>query len=243
MAEITNEQLNRLHSAGAPLSSSWHYYAHPTEKAQWAELQNQSAADALAKAAEDARTMEGDMLAKLMHAAKGPQAILSARGDLVKNLQANILSYIANGHLHGFGFELPRKVSSAPVAIPKTAWAGKCDWSNGTLNYQGLQFVDVRLTRNRIRNEILERGNVDRTPPRAAGRPSLEADILAAVHGLHAAGEIDIENTQRSHLPKLRGWLELNRPNIYPPPNAISDETFRKHFSPFFNELKKNRKQ
>jgi hypothetical protein len=243
MAETTKDQLNRLHQAGVPLSGAWLSYARTEDRTRWAELKNQSAPEAFAKGVEASHAVEGDFLTKFTQALQGPQSILTARSELMKKLQARILSYIASGQLHGFGYELPRQVASAPVAIPKAAWAGQCDWVNGTLSYQGLQFVGVRLTTNRIRNEILERGHVDRTPPRAVGRPSVAKDILSAMHALHEAGEIDVTASQYSHFCKLRGWLELHRPDLDPPPNAISDETLRKQFAPFFKALKKNTKQ
>ncbi|MCV2880225.1 hypothetical protein OE699_15385 [Sedimentimonas flavescens] len=243
MTKTTKDQLSQLHHAGAPLSGAWLSYARAEDRARWVELKNQSAPEAFAKGVEASQAVEGDILTKLTQAFKGPQAILTARSELAKKLQANILSYIANGQLHGFGYELPRQVASAPVAIPKVAWTGQCDWVNGTLSYQGLQFVGVRLTTNRKRNEILERGHVDLTPPRAVGRPSVAKDILSAIHALHEAGEIDVTASQYSHICKLRGWLELHRPDLDPPPNAISDETFRKQFAPFFKTLKENTKQ
>ncbi len=199
--------------------------------------------DTFKKDAQEASELDGDMTAKLTHAFSGFGKLAGTRNALKDKLQANILSYVSSGHIHGFDFDLPRSVSSVPVAIPKEAWAGKCDWENGTPSFRGLEFADVRLTTNRIRNEILERGNVDRTPPRAVGRPSAAKDIMAAIHALHEAGEIDPTASQKSHFPKALRWLELNRPDLDPAPNAISFETFRKHFSPFFNDLKKNTKQ
>lgn len=243
MGEITQDQLERLHRAGVALSNSWLTYAHPDLKTEWQDLQKHSPIEALQKDALAASELDGDMTAKLTHAFSGFGKLTGARSDLKNKLQANTLSYVSGGHLHGFGYELPRTVSSVPVAIPKAAWAGKCDWTNGTVSFRGLEFVDVRLTTNRIRNEILERGNVDRTPPRAVGRPSVAKDIMAAIHALHQAGEIDPTASQKSHFPKALQWLELNRPNLDPAPNAISYETFRKQFSPFFNDLKKNTKQ
>ncbi|KUJ85179.1 hypothetical protein AVO45_16870 [Ruegeria marisrubri] len=227
---------------GVPMTQAWVTYAKPDLKERWAELQQRSASDAFEKGAAMASASEGDAVAKIQMALEGPQKILRARTELRETLQKNILKYIAGGHLHGFGYELPRKVSSAPVAIPKAAWAGRCDWTGGALSYRGLEFVDIRLTTNRIRNEILERGNVDTTPTRAPGRPSVKRDIEAAFHGLHEAGEIDPEASQMSHYPKVKRWLELHRPDLEVPPAYISDKTIQKYFAPLFNELKESSK-
>ncbi len=239
MTEITKEQMERLHRSGASLSKSWLYFAHPDQKAQWQELRQKSSMDLIKRDATAADKIDGDGFAKLAHAFSGFSKLASARSELEATLKANVLSYISKGYVLGFGYELPRTVSSVPVAVPKEAWSGKCDWDKGTLSFRGLEFVDVRLTNNRIRNEILERSYVDRTPPRAVGRPSIVKDIQAAIHALDEAGEIDTEASQKSHFPKAQRWLELNRPNLDP----ISYETFRKNFSPFFNDLKKNKKQ
>ena len=161
MSRATTDHLNRLWRNGVPIAQAWVTYAAPELKERWAELQQRSAADAFEKCAATASASEGDAIAKIQMLLEGPQKILRARTELRETLQKNILKYIAGGHLHGFGYELPRKLSDAPVAIPKTAWAGQCDWTEGKLSHKGLEFVDIRLTTNRIRNEILERGNVE----------------------------------------------------------------------------------
>jgi len=239
MTEITKEQMQLLHRSGASLSKSWLVFAHPDLKAQWEDLHKQSGMDLIKQDATAATKIDGDVSAKFAHAFSGFSKLASARSELETTLKANVLSYISQGYVFGFGYELPRSVSSDPVAIPKAAWSGKCDWEKGTLSFRGLEFVDVRLTTNRIRNEILERSYVDSTPPRAVGRPSIVKDIQAAIHALDEAGEIDTKASQKSHFPKAQRWLELNRPNL----NPISYETFRKNFSPYFNDLKKNKKQ
>lgn len=146
-------------------------------------------------------------------------------------------------HLYGFGYELPRSLSSVPVAIPKEAWAGKCDWTNGTLTYRGLEFVDIRLTTNRIRNEVLERGFVDKTPTNPAGRPGVGPAIKSAFHTLQNEGQIDPNASLLSHYPKIKAWLELNKPDLPVPPAHIYNETIRKYISPLFKDLSKTNKQ
>jgi len=237
MAEITKDQMERLHRSGVSLSKSWLTYAHPDLKTEWQDLQKQSPMEALQKDALAASEIDGDMTAKLTHAFSGFGKLTGARSDLKNKLQANTLSYVSGGHLRGFGYELPRSVSSSPVAIPKAAWAGKCDWANGTLSFRGLEFVDVRLTTNRIRNEILERGVVDKTPTNPAGRPGVGNAIAEAFDALHKAGQIDASASQASHYPKVRAWLELNKPDLPVPPAHLSDKTMYKYFSPLFKGL------
>lgn len=237
MTEITKDSLERLHAAGVGLQTAWVKYAHPDLKTEWQRLQDQSALEALNRGVQAASEVEGDIAAKLSHAFAGSQAILSSRAALERRLKIATFSYIAQGHLHGFGFELPRALSSAPVAIPKAAWAGKCDWSSGTLSFKGLEFVDIRLTKNRIRNEIMERGQVDKSPTSPTGRPGIGAAIVDAFHALQKAGEIDASTSQSSHYPKVRAWLELNKPDLSVPPASISKKTLYKYFSPLFKDL------
>ncbi|WP_170385464.1 hypothetical protein [Ruegeria atlantica] len=212
-------------------------------KERWEKLQKSSAIGALEDGMTKASAMEADAVTKIQMLLEGPQKILEARNTLRQNLQENILKYIAGSHLHAFGFEPPRRVASTPVAIPKAAWSGRCNWDEGKLSYRGMEFIEVRLTTNRIRNEILERGHVDSTPTRAPGRPSVKPDIEAAFHALNKAREIDPTASQMSHYPKVRRWLELHRPDLDVPPAQINSETIRRIISPFFNELKKTKKQ
>ncbi|WP_217359979.1 hypothetical protein [Ruegeria arenilitoris] len=240
---VTNDQSIRLWRNGVPMAQAWVTYAKPDLKERWAELQQRSASDAFEKGAAIASASEGDAVAKIQMALEGPQKILGARTELRKILQTNILKYIAGGHLHGFGYELPRKLSDAPVAIPKAAWAGRCDWTRGELSYRGLEFVDIRLTTNRIRNEVLERGHVDTRPTRPQGRPSVAPEIKKAFFALHEAGKIDPKASLKSHYSDIRRWLELNCPNLPVPPAHINSETIRKNISPLFKVLRETKKQ
>jgi hypothetical protein len=221
------------------MSRAWVTYAAPDLKDNWEELKKPSAMDAFEKGLAKASTSNAETVAKAKMIFEEPQKILAERSLLKTKLQKNILGYVAGGHLHGFGYEMPRRLSDAPAAIPKAAWAGHCDWNEGRLSYRGLEFVDVRLTTNRIRNEVLERGTVDTTPIRPNGRPSVAPAVKAAFHALNTAGEIDPEAPQMSHYPKVRRWLELNHPDLPVPPAHMSDKTIHKYFSNLFNELKK----
>jgi hypothetical protein len=237
MTEIVKAHLLQLHAAGVPIQQAWLKYAPADLQTKWKQLQSQSAIEAFSEGVEAASQAEGDIQAKFQQALSGAQKILTARADLQRRLKANTLAYIAKGHLHGFGFELPRYLASVPVAVPKSAWVGKCDWSLGTLNHQGLELVALRLTTNRIRNEILGRGVVDQTPTKPAGRPAVGPAINAAFEALSKTGEIDPRASQSSHYPKVRAWLELNKPDLAVPPSSISEKTLYRYFSPFFKEL------
>ena len=243
MASISETQLRALWRAGVYVGQSWETYAHPDLKARWDALKEESAIDAFAKGMEQASTSEAGRFEKFNQVFEGSTAILTKRAALKSQLQKNILGYIAKGYLHGFGYELPRSMEDLPVVIPKSAWSGRLDWDNSALSYQGIELCAVRLTTNRIRNEVLERGSVDKTPVRPQGRPTVRHAIEAAFYALNQSGKVDPTASQMSHYPLIREWLELNQPNLQLPPASINSETIRRHFSPLFNDLKKTKKQ
>ena len=244
MTKISDEQLLRLWRAGVYVGQSWETYAQPDLKARWYALKEESAIDAFSQGMQQAATSEAEPFEKFDQAFAGTRDILTKRSKLMDELKKNILGYIAKGYLHGFGYELPRSMADTPVAIPKSAWSGRVGWDKNTLSYQGVELCAVRLTTNRIRNEILDRGHVTSTPSaKARGRPSIGPDIEAAFHALNSTGDIDPNKWAKSHFDKVRKWLELNRPNLMVPAASISSEAIRSHFSPLFRDLKKNRKQ
>lgn len=219
------------------MSRSWLVFAHPELKTQWTALQQQSALDTISQNVKEAAEIEGDLQAKVTHAFSGAQAIHSARGELEKKLKSNVTSYIEQGYLYAFGYELPRTLSSTPQPIPSEAWAGKCNWSESSLSFKGLRFVDVSLTTRDIRNTILNRGVVDKTPTNSAGRRGVESAIKAAFNELNKAGEINPKKSMSSHFPKLREFLEQNYPDLPVPPARLKKNTIYKYFSPLFKDL------
>lgn len=243
MVEFTEEQLKRLHKSGATLSKARLFYAHPDLKSQWEELEQKSAIEAFQTGIEEADAKDGDATARITHAFSRSQAILVPRSRLEKRLKSDILSYISNGHLHGFGFEPSRRFDSVPVPIPKRAWSGRIDWENNTLTFESIRLVEVRLTTNRIRNEVLERGQVDSAPARTPGRPSIRQAVENAFDALHKAGKIDTGKSMKSHFPAVRHWLNLNRPDLPTPAAKLTDEGIRAHFSPKFKGLKEGNKK
>lgn len=239
MTTHTIHQLNHLWRISLPLSRVWVEYGEPKLKARWTELQKVSAITAFDEAAQQVGDAECSPMEKLQVLLHKPTEILTARAEVEDKLKQNILSYISQGHAHAYGFEAPRKVADAPIPIPKSTWAGKVDWNKRTLSHQGLEFVEVRITTNRIRNEILDRGNVKMEPPTSAGRPTVGPAIQAAFKALEKAGEIDISASQQSHYPKIKAWLELNAPDLNVPAAKISGKTIHRYFSPLFKDLKK----
>lgn len=243
MAKQDDQTVLKLWKAGEPLKTSWITYMHPDLKPKWKAAREKSASDAYDQGAAAVAELENASVSeKVTLLFSGVQTILGERGTLKTELRATILRYIETGVLFGYGFEPPRSLNSTPVEIPKSLWRGKCNWDASTLEAQGLKFIEIRLTVAHIRNDILGRGNVDTTPTSATGRPSLGPAIKAAFHALNKAGEINVRLSQSSHYPKVRGWLELNYPNLSVSPASISNNSLQKHFSSLFNELVRNHK-
>ncbi|MBZ8117760.1 hypothetical protein KUD11_03760 [Roseovarius sp. LXJ103] len=243
MTKISDEQLLRLWRASYPLWQAWLTFSKAQDRQRWKALMETSAMDALSEGAKAVSEIDADFSTKITQVFAGTQKILRERTAHQTKLQQGILKFIKDGHLHGFGFEPPRTLNAVPVAIPKSAWSGHIDWENNTLTFESIKLVEVRLTTNRIRNEILERGNVDKTPVQPQGRPTVRHAIEAAFYALNEAGKVDPTASQMSHYPLIREWLELNHPDLKVPPAYINPETIRLHFSPFFNALKKPNKQ
>lgn len=241
MTKTTDEQLFKLWRASSPLSKAWHTFARAEDRHKWKALAEASAIDAFAKGIEAAPESDDDGFAKLQKVLSDPQRILAERTAHRSRLQSDLLRYIQNGHLYGYGFETPRTLNSVPVAIPKRAWAGRIEWDKNTLTFESIKLVEVRLTTNRIRNEILERGTVDTTPTQPPGRPGVKQAIEDAFHALSSAGKIDPEKSARSHFPQLMDWLDKNRPDLEVPPAKMSPKTIYKHFSPLFKDLQKRK--
>ncbi len=238
MTKISDEQLLRLWRASYPLSQAWLTFSEPHDQQRWKALIETSAMDALSEGAKAVSETEADLSTKLTQAFAGTQKILNERTAHQTELRQAVVRFIEGGHLHGFGFELPRTLNALPAVIPKRAWSGRIGWENNTLTFESIQLVEVRLTTNRIRNELLERGNVDKTPVRPQGRPTVRHAVEAAFYALNEAGRVDPTASQMSHYPLVKEWLELNRPDLKVPPARMSPKTINKYFSPLFNALR-----
>lgn len=243
LKNLSEDSLQALWDAGVPLSKAWRIFAEPSHKAQWAALSKRSATQALAEGAELATQSEGSLAEKLSAALAGPQEILTQRAELQKLMRSKLLVDIANGQLHGVGFEPPRTLDDAPVLIPSELWKGRCDWDQNKLCAHSLELIEVRLLTTAMRDEALDQRPPGATSGKVVGRPPIGRDVKAAIAFLKDAGHIDVSKSRQSHYGAIRYWLHRNRPNLRTPAAEISDETIRGYFSPVFNALKESKKQ
>ncbi|WP_343081442.1 hypothetical protein [Ostreiculturibacter nitratireducens] len=240
MPAPTDDQLKDLWRHGVPLSKAWETYAHPDLKERWDAIPKLSGLEVLASIINDTAEAGKPLHESLQGAADQANAMLAVKAEM----QAAVLGYVRDGHLFGFGYEPPRKLASVPVAIPKAIFSGKCDWDSNALNLGGMQFISVRLTTRRYRNEILGRAHVvaSKDAP-AKGRPGVGKQIEAVCRALIAEGLVDPTHSAKSHFPAIRERLDRHVAELPIAPGAISDETIRVHFSPIFNALKDTKKQ
>lgn len=217
-------------------------FAPKAEKEEYGRLHDASALQAASEAAQAAAAAKSDIsfLEGLNAAVRGARPIASARADWDNRMRKFVLHHLKHGNLYAFGFEPPRRMDSQPVEVPATYWSGTIRWDKASLSVQGLEFVEIRIVSRQLRNQLLERGNVEVTAVSSVGRPTVGPSVQAAFKALEKAGEIDLSASQQSHFPKVRSWLETNFPNLSVPAAKISDKTIHKYFSPLFNDLKKN---
>ena len=123
------------------------------------------------------------------------QELLNERVDLEKRLEADVVMQLQTGALTGLAFEEPRKLNSAPVAIPRSAWLGRIDWRKSSLSHEGLSFVAVR---------IAEPEKINLPAPSPQGRPSRRPEIISAFQQLDAEGAIDRTQSLASHFAAIR---------------------------------------
>lgn len=247
MALPTAEQMRRLWPLGVPLSRAWVHFAHPDQKLRWQDLAKVSAIGAFSEASE-ALKLDSDETPLEMRLTKtfAPVTeILSARSSLQAEMQKAILIQIGEGQIFGMGFEPPRSLASLPKIVPKGFWSGRLEWGQNRVSYESLQLIDVRLVTKSDWNQVYKATTVEIVlpPAPAKGRPSVGPHIQAASKALLAAGLIDIGQSANSHFPVIRSWLKANVSDMADTADNLSDETIRKHFGSFFNELKKTNKQ
>jgi hypothetical protein len=235
---------NELWERGIHLSRAPFAYAPKSEKEEHKRLHGVSAIEAATKAVEETQTSgtTGLETFKAMIGASNP--ILTARTDWNVRMRAFILHHLEHGNLFAYGFEPPRRMDSQSIELPTAYWKGNIRWDKAILSAQGLEFVEIRILSKQLRNELAAEpsAHAELEKPQA-GRPSIKLHIHEAFSDLENSGNIDINVSAKSHYPLIREHMRKTHPDLYPKDRKLGDEGIRYHFSPLFNELKKNRKQ
>ncbi|ATG44238.1 hypothetical protein PhaeoP18_02294 [Phaeobacter piscinae] len=231
-----------LWQRGVRLNQAPYSFAPKADKEEHQRLHKVSAIDAMAASVDNLKAEGRYGPSALQEILEGPQKILSARAEWDDRMRKFIVYHLKQGNLFGYGFEPPRRMDSQPVEIPASYWNGRIQWDKADLSSQGLKLIEIRVVSRQLRDTVLNVSNEDRTAPPAAGRPTVGPAIKAAFTALQEAGEIDVDASQQSHYPKVRAWLKQNFPNLSVPAEEISDKTIQKHFSHYFNALRKSSK-
>lgn len=157
----------------------------------------------------------------------------SPKSKLIDSAKELLLNSLHSGTYRGYGFDRPRTTETEPVLVPAECWRGLVSWHKCKVTFQSLAFTEVRIRMIRERNDPLLKEIYKSVAPKL-GRPSVGDDIKLAFYALQKIEEINTDASLTSHYPKIRAWLELNKPNIVIPPVSISDKTMYAHLSKLF---------
>jgi len=216
-------------------------FAPKKSQERWRALQQTSAIEAakisMAEAQEKGLTGNGALAAIFAN----PVEILSQRTQLEKELEAEILHHVKSGALLGFGFEMPRRVSSTELEIPPAAWRGKLDWTKGIITHESLTFVEVRLIAATKHQSLLGAALdqvVSATKPVQMGRPGMAADIAEAFFALRKGGKYDLNISLRMQCDMIRDWLIHRKPDSGYNPDRPGYDAIRRHLNPLIKAEK-----
>ena len=68
--------------------------------------------------------------------------------ELRAEMRGRLLRALAAGELLGYGFEIPRRPTDCPIALPREAFqSGDVNWSDDTIESVGREFALVRILR------------------------------------------------------------------------------------------------
>lgn len=140
------------------------------------------------------------------------------------------------------GFDRPRTLELEPVQIPREAWNERFVFEKNEVHCQSLRFIDVRVRMISAANDPLLKAQPFPVPVKA-GRPSIKEDVETAFRVLAAQEQIDVSLPAKANIDRVRQQMRAANPQKYPHADKPGYEGIRLHFAPFFEELKKARKQ
>jgi hypothetical protein len=235
---------NDLWDRGTCLNRAPYAYSPKSEKEAYKRLHDVSAIEAATKAAEETQASGTTGWEALNAIIDASNPILSGRTEWNNRMREFVLHHLERGNLFAYGFEPPRRLDSQSIQIPATYWKGNIQWSKASITAQGLEFVEIRILSKQLRDKLTaEQSTRAELDKRQAGRPSIKLHIHEAFSDLKNSSNIDINLPAKSHYPLIREHMRNTHPDLYPKDRKLGDEGIRSHFSPLFNELKKNRKQ
>ncbi len=146
---------------------------------------------------------------------------------LQEKLERDLFNKLIKGDLVALGYALPRAPDDPLRRIPAEAWKGKVDIHAGTASANGLEFTAIRILRPEAREAATE-------DIRAPGRPSRQSQIVAAFKALDDAGQIDRNQSTRSHFTAIRAQVKRMFPEEADNEKGLGDKALYKIVGPLF---------
>ena len=240
MPDLKNYELEAVWKLGVPMASASVRFAPSGQKQRHTELHDTSimglASSAAEKVSEAGLSINDRMTASL----EAMQSLAIARNELLTTMKENVLRWVQERKLHAFAFDVPRSLTTVPVAVPLPAWRGRLDWDKSQIAHHGLQLSEVRILPSDALRSVL-----DRCQPvsRGRGRPSVAPIIKGCIEQLVSEAKIDASSSITAHYPMIHDRLELDPAFKKAGFSQVSDETIRKVLSPIYKELPKTKKQ
>ncbi len=253
----SNDLNEALWNHGIFLSVSVRAFAPQNLRKKFEEADKISALEEGKKKVEELENSDADLPTAFVTFLSAVNEVIGPRDKLRAEMQTLVMGWLQRGDLVGFGYEKPRQMASRVHEIPAQLWHGNLNWIESSLSAQGLELVQIRVLHSTkkeqltkefgLRTDALVEGNIDAKIPQVeaaeTGRPTIRGFIEDSFEALLADGLIEVQKPAKAHYPLVRSWLMRNKPEANATETTPSNEGIRRHFSPLFNDLKKNHKQ
>jgi hypothetical protein len=151
-------------------------------------------------------------------------ARLSAFREVQDGQKRLVLEAIRQGTLLAYGYEHPRRIADRPVAVPLTLWRHRVHWDKGEIEGEGIKVIGVRV----VTLKTVQALNHDTPQPKDRGRPTREAQILAAHDLLLETGIIKQNDTFKAKAATIRAHVLSQEGKPSSRTDGLSDETIRR---------------
>lgn len=112
--------------------------------------------------------------------------------DLVRQTRSQLISWLYQGRLLGYGFYLPRHAADQPRLIPQDIWLTPISWDRPDVAGNGLTFVAVHILHPAT---IAQEDSALPAPPPRIGRPSIRARAVSEFERALEDGAIDLNGS------------------------------------------------
>lgn len=149
-------------------------------------------------------------------------------------LRENIQEKLLRGHLVGYGFEPPRRVTNEPHAIPRETWNGKINWDKSEVSHEGLSFIAVRVINSHSLPPDQPKALV--APAPRQGRPSVQHLIDDTYQAMRNGGDVDFGTSKAAIYREVRSRVRADHPDNFKRDDAPTDKTLAKYLAKQIDE-------